>query len=98
MRLSHAIWASAVIISTPALAQKNLTGTVTKVDEQKGIITIGGSSAAQEFKAQDGLLFNAPQPGDKMSPAHARSNSIGSRKTTRTMRSGVRRFCRASSL
>jgi Cu/Ag efflux protein CusF len=74
MRLSHAIWASAVIISTPALAQQNLTGTVTKVDEQKGTITIqqtqsgtvGGSGAAREFKAQDGLLFNALQPGDKV--------------------------------
>jgi len=74
MRLSHAIWASAVIISTPALAQQNLTGTVAKVDEQKGTITIqqtqsgtvGGSGAAQEFKAQDGLLFNALQPGDKV--------------------------------
>ena len=74
MRLSHAIWASAVIISTAALAQQNLTGTVTKVDEQKGTITIqqtqsgtvGGSGAAREFKAQDGLLFDALQPGDKV--------------------------------
>jgi Cu/Ag efflux protein CusF len=56
------------------LAQQNLTGTVTKVDEQKGTITIrqtqsgtvGGSSAAQEFKAQDGLLFNALKLGDKV--------------------------------
>jgi Cu/Ag efflux protein CusF len=76
MRLSHTIWASAVIsfICTTALAQQVLTGTVTKLDEQKGTITIqqtqggtvGGSGAAQEFKAQDGLLFNAVQPGEKV--------------------------------
>jgi len=76
MRLSHAIWASAVIsfICTAALAQQTLTGTVAKVDEQKGTITIqqtqsgtvGRSGAAQEFKAQDGLLLNALRPGDKV--------------------------------
>ena len=76
MKLSKAIWASAVIslISAAALAQQTLTGTVTKVDEPKGTITIqqtqsgtvGSSGAAQEFKAQDGLLFNALQPGDKV--------------------------------
>ncbi len=77
MKLFHAIWASAVIsaMSTAALAQQALTGTVAKVDEQKGTITIqrtqggtvGGGAAAEEFKAQDGLLFNALQPGDKVS-------------------------------
>jgi len=75
MKLSRAIWTSALfLISTAALAQQTLTGTVIKVDEQKGTITIqqtqggtvGGSGAAQEFKAQDGLLFNALQPGDKV--------------------------------
>ena len=76
MRLSKTIWASAVIsvICTAALAQQNLTGTVATLDEQKGTITIqqtqsgtvGGGSAAQEFKAQDGLLFNALKPGDKV--------------------------------
>jgi Cu/Ag efflux protein CusF len=74
MRSFHAIWASTVILSTAALAQQTLTGTVTRVDEQKGTIaiqqtqggTVGGSGAAQQFKAQDGLLFNALQPGDKV--------------------------------
>jgi len=76
MKLSHAIWASAALsfMAPAALAQQNLTGTVTKVDEHKGTITIqqsqsgtvGGSGAAQEFKAQDGLLFNAVQPGAKV--------------------------------
>jgi Cu/Ag efflux protein CusF len=76
MRWSKAIWASAVItiIGTAALAQQTLMGTVAKVDEQKGTIaiqqtqsgTVGGSGATQEFNAQDGLLFNALQPGDKV--------------------------------
>jgi Cu/Ag efflux protein CusF len=77
VKLSHAIWTSFIVtvMSTAALAQQARTGTVAKVDEQKGTITIqqtqggtvGGSGAAEEFKAQDGLLFNALQPGDKVS-------------------------------
>jgi Cu/Ag efflux protein CusF len=76
MNFSKAIWASAAISATitTALAQQTLTGTVAKIDEQKGTITIqqtqsgtvGGSGAAQEFKAQDGLLLNALRPGDKV--------------------------------
>ncbi len=76
MKLSHAIWAGVAVafLGTAAFAQQNLTGTVTKIDEQKGTVTIqqtqrgtvGGSGAAQEYKAQDGLLFNALQPGDKV--------------------------------
>jgi Cu/Ag efflux protein CusF len=75
MKFSRAIWASAVIsvVSTAALAQQ-ASGTVTKVDEQKGTITIqltqggtvGGSGAVEEFKVQDGLMFNALRPGDKV--------------------------------
>jgi Cu/Ag efflux protein CusF len=50
------------------------SGTVTKVDEKKGTITIqltqggtvGGSDSVQEFRAQDPLLFNAVRPGDKV--------------------------------
>lgn len=84
MKSFHAIWASAVIMSTAALAQQTLTGTVTKVDEQKGTITIqqtqggtvGGSGSAQEFKAQDGLLFNALQPGDKVTFTVSETNTI----------------------
>lgn len=76
MKLVHAICASAVLAfpGAAALAQQSLTGTVTKVDEQKGTITIqqsqsgtvGNSGGAQEYKAQDGLLFNAVQPGAKV--------------------------------
>jgi hypothetical protein len=58
-------------MSTSALVQQ-ATGTVTK--RAKGTIsieptqggTIGASGAVQEFKAQDGLLFNELRPGDKV--------------------------------
>jgi Cu/Ag efflux protein CusF len=51
-------------------------GTISKVDEANGKIaiqqtqsgTVGANSgaAAEEFKVQDGLVFNAVQPGDKV--------------------------------
>jgi Cu/Ag efflux protein CusF len=59
-----------------ALAQQSMTGTISKVDEAGGKIaiqqsqsgTVGSSSgAAEEFKVQDGLVFNAVKPGDKVS-------------------------------
>jgi Cu/Ag efflux protein CusF len=60
-----------------ALAQQSMTGTISKVDEANGKIaiqqtqsgTVGASSgaAAEEFKVQDGLVFNAVKPGDKVS-------------------------------
>ena len=59
-----------------ALAQHTLTGSITKVDEANGKITIqqaqGGTvgastgSVAEDFRVQDGLIFNAVQPGDKV--------------------------------
>jgi Cu/Ag efflux protein CusF len=77
MKTSKLILAAAVvIISSGALAQQSLTGSVSKVDEANGKITIlqtqsgtvgtttGG--AAEDFKVQDGLLFNALRPGDKV--------------------------------
>jgi Cu/Ag efflux protein CusF len=77
MKISKLLLATAVaIISSGALAQQSLTGSVAKVDEANGKITIqrtqsgtvgtttGG--AAEDFKVQDGLLFNALQPGDKV--------------------------------
>jgi len=79
MRITKTIFASAVaiaIISSGALAQQALTGSITKVDEASGKITIqqtqGGTvgsntaGAADEYKVQDGLLFNAMQVGDKV--------------------------------
>jgi Cu/Ag efflux protein CusF len=60
-----------------ALAQQTLTGSITKIDEENGKITIqpaqGGTvgantgSVAEDFRVQDGLIFNAVQPGDKVS-------------------------------
>jgi Cu/Ag efflux protein CusF len=76
MRIFYALAAGTALAltGTAALAQQNLTGTVIQLDEQKGSITIqqqqggtiGGGNAAQEFKAKDGLLFNALKPGDKI--------------------------------
>ena len=77
MKIAKLILATAIVaISSGALAQQALTGSVTKVDEANGKIaiqqtqsgTVGTSTggAAEEFKVQDGLLFNALQPGDKV--------------------------------
>jgi Cu/Ag efflux protein CusF len=77
MKTSKLILAMAiVIVSSGALAQQSLTGSITRVDEANGKITIqqaqsgtvGTSTggAAEDFKVQDGLLFNAVQPGDKV--------------------------------
>jgi Cu/Ag efflux protein CusF len=77
MKMVKIILATAiVVISSEALAQQSLTGSVTKVDEANGKIaiqqtqsgTVGTNTggAAEEFKVQDGLLFNAVQPGDKV--------------------------------
>lgn len=67
--------AALFIVCSGATAQ-GLAGTVTKVDEANGKIaieqtqtgTVGASTggAAEEFKLQDGLVFNALQPGDKI--------------------------------
>ena len=79
MRNTKAILATAAaiaVISSGALAQQAQTGSITKVDEAGGMITIqptqsgtvGAStgSAASDFKVQDGLMFNAFKPGDKV--------------------------------
>ena len=59
-----------------ALAQRALSGSVTRVDEANGKITVQqtepgtvgarGGGGAEDFKLQDGLLFNALRPGDKV--------------------------------
>jgi Cu/Ag efflux protein CusF len=77
MKIAKIILATAiVVVSSEALAQQALTGSVTKVDEANGKIaiqqtqsgTVGTSTGAtaEEFKVQDGLLFNAVRPGDKV--------------------------------
>jgi Cu/Ag efflux protein CusF len=77
MKIAKVLLATAlVLVGSEALAQQSLTGSVTKVDEANGRITIqqtqGGTvgtstgAAAEDFKVQDGLLFNAVQAGDKV--------------------------------
>jgi Cu/Ag efflux protein CusF len=67
--------AALTILSSVALAQNGSTGTITKIDRLSGTIairqaqsgTVGASTggAAEEFKAQDGLL-NAFHAGDRV--------------------------------
>jgi Cu/Ag efflux protein CusF len=68
--------AAAVIVSSTALAQQTISGSITKIDEASGKIaiqttqsgTVGANTGgADEFKVQDGLMFNALKPGDKVS-------------------------------
>ena len=79
MKIAKVIFAGAaltLITCSGADAQQSLTGTISRIDEASGKIaiqqtqsgTVGASSggAAEEFKVQDGLLFNAVQPGDKV--------------------------------
>jgi len=78
MKIIKTILATATItfIGSSAMAQQAVTGSITKVDEANGKITIqhtqsgtvgattGG--AGEDFKVQDGLIFNAFQVGDKV--------------------------------
>jgi Cu/Ag efflux protein CusF len=79
MKAAKAIFAGAtlaLLICSGAIAQQSMTGTITRVDEASGKVaiqqaqggTVGSSSggAAEEFKVQDGLVFNAIKPGDKV--------------------------------
>ena len=79
MKTATAIFAGAaltLLACSGAVAQQSMTGTISKVDEASGKVaiqpaqggTVGASSgaAAEEFKVQDGLLFNAIKPGDKV--------------------------------
>jgi len=78
MKIAKMVFATATIaiIGSSAMAQQALTGAITKLDEAKGTITIqptqsgtvgaNTGGAAQDFKVQDGLIFNAFQVGDKV--------------------------------
>jgi Cu/Ag efflux protein CusF len=65
---------AALIISSAALAQQALTGTVTKVDRinrsvaikqtQSGTVGANTGGAAEEFKAQEGLSLDTLHAGD----------------------------------
>ena len=68
--------AALTIISSAAVAQQALTGTVTKVDRinrtiaiqqmQSGTIGANTGGAAEEFKAQNGLSLDALHAGDEV--------------------------------
>ena len=79
MRIAKAIFAGValtLVTCSGAIAQQSLTGTISKVDEANGKIgiqqtqsgTVGANpgAAGEEFKVQDGLIFNAVKPGDKV--------------------------------
>jgi Cu/Ag efflux protein CusF len=79
MKSAKTIFAGAALIIfaySNAFAQQSLMGTISKVDEANGKIaiqqtqsgTVGANpgAAAEEFKVQDGLIFNAVKPGDKV--------------------------------
>jgi Cu/Ag efflux protein CusF len=65
------------LCSAGVFAQESRLGTISRVDEANGTIAIaeaqigttgsGAGAAAQEFKLQDGLLFNAIKEGDRIS-------------------------------
>jgi Cu/Ag efflux protein CusF len=68
--------AALALISSAALAQQELAGTVTKVDRINRIVgirqtpsgTVGANAGAttEEFKAQDGLSLDTLHAGDKV--------------------------------
>jgi Cu/Ag efflux protein CusF len=78
MKIAKMVLATATIafIGSSAMAQQALTGSITKLDEANGKITIqqtqtgtvgaNTGGAAEDFKVQDGLIFNAFQAGDKV--------------------------------
>ena len=79
MKIANIVWAGTAvlaIISSAALAQQALTGTITKIDRIRGVIaiqqaqsdTVGASTggATEEFKAQDRSSLDAVHAGDKV--------------------------------
>ncbi|QND71163.1 copper-binding protein [Tardiphaga robiniae] len=67
---------SAAALTTAATAQQAQEGSIANIDEPKGTITIllapsgtvgaNGANSTQDFRLQDGLLFNALRYGDKV--------------------------------
>jgi Cu/Ag efflux protein CusF len=76
IRLAVACMTALTIAATAASAQQALRGSITKVDEANGKITIqltpagtvgaSGAGNTEDFKVQDGLMYNALQSGDKV--------------------------------
>jgi Cu/Ag efflux protein CusF len=69
--------AALTIVSSAALAQQTLSGTLTQIDRlnhtvaikqtQSGTVGANSGSAAEEFKVQDGVSLDAWHAGDKVS-------------------------------
>jgi Cu/Ag efflux protein CusF len=66
---------AALSLAGTAYAQEAMKGEIAAANEATGTISIkqnsgtvgsGSTAAATEFKVQDGLLFNAVKPGDKV--------------------------------
>ena len=78
--------AALTIISSAALAQQALTGTVTGINRINGMVairqtqsgTVGANSggAAEEFKVQDGLSLDAVHAGDKVTYSATEAGGI----------------------
>jgi Cu/Ag efflux protein CusF len=78
--------AAALIISSVAWAQQPLMGTVTQINRIDGTITIertqsgtvgaNTGGAAEQFKAQDGLVLDAVHAGDKVAFSATEANGI----------------------
>lgn len=74
------------IISSAALAQEALTGTVTQVDRihrtvairqaQAGTVGANTGGAAEEFKVQDGLSLDALHAGDKVTFSASQAGGV----------------------
>jgi Cu/Ag efflux protein CusF len=80
MKIAASIFAfaivSAVALTMAATAQQAQEGSIVNIDEPKGTVTIllspsgtvgaNGANSTQDFRLQDGLLFNALRYGDKV--------------------------------
>jgi Cu/Ag efflux protein CusF len=89
-RIALAGAAALMVISSAALAQQALTGTVTKIDRISGTVairpaqsgTVGANSGgtAEEYKAQEGML-NTLHAGDRVT--FSASETGGTRTITK---------------
>ena len=88
MKISRIILAgtAVTIISSAALAQEALTGTVTKVDRihrtvaikqtQSGTVGANTGGPTEEFKAQDGLSLEALHAGDRVTFSASQAGEV----------------------
>jgi Cu/Ag efflux protein CusF len=88
MKYAGILLAAALVIGASGLsyayAQETIKGKVASVDEATGKISIqisgttgaGASMAPTPFKVQDGLIFNAIKPGDRVSITTENVNGV----------------------